>query len=317
MEAIKQVHLIAFNKNETSKVHTIKAPPFELKITPPREQENLLPVAFHEWRCADESVWCSFHRIDNSYLLRFPDNADFRINPKSIEIQCFPVPGTTNATINQLYLNQVLPLVQSLTGESVFHAGAIVVNDLAIAFVGVSGRGKSTLTASFSSNFHEFLTDDGLQIMPTENGYRAFPSHPSIRLWEDSQAAILGPTVEAEEPLEYTDKLRFPAGSQMPHRAVPCPLHRMYFLGDASVLQIKFSKLSPQEAMVELIKHSFILDVENREIMAKHFDAISKLCTQGIFYRLDYPRSYDQLANLRQSILEHAGLANKKSASSA
>ena len=279
----------------------------ELRIEIHREQQEL-SVPFHQWLSADGSIWCSFHRSQNGFLLRFPNQADFKIYSDGSIVQCWPMLGVATANINQLYLNQILPLVQSHSGELVFHASSIAVNDHAIVFVGTSGRGKSTLAASFSNNHYQFLTDDGLLIQKVGTLYQVAPSHPSIRLWEDSQLAILGDDVLPEAPLDYTSKLRFPATNRMLHCEKPCKLHRVYFLGDKVIEEVKFTKLTAQEAMVELIKHSFLLDVEDRRTMSSHFSAVSKMCTLDIYYRLDYPRHYDQLANTRRIILEHAGL---------
>ena len=289
----------------------------ELHILAPKEQRKLLLTPFHRWTFADLSDWCCFYRVNGNYLLRFPELADFTIDSHTLDVHCTPTPNVSSATITQLYLNQILPVVQSKSGELVFHASAIVADGLAIAFVGITGRGKSTLTASFSNNGFQFLADDGLLIKRLEADYHALPSHASLRLWEDSQAAVLGTTAKPEDPLEYTSKLRFPASHEMPHYNKSCRIRRIYFLGDLETSKIEFRKLSPQEAMVELIKHSFLLDIDDRKTMATHFDAVSKLSTLDVFYRLDYPRNYDELANVRSQILVHAMLDSNRSASTA
>jgi hypothetical protein len=278
----------------------------ELQILNAREQSELLLPSFHQWVAEDESVWCAFHRIENDYLLRFPGLADFRIDSLNSCVQCWPVPDIATASIHQLYLNQVIPLLLSHQGKLVFHASAIEIDGLAIAFVGVSGRGKSTLAASFSRNQYRFLTDDSLILERTNNNYQVVPSHPSIRLWDDSQVAVLGPKAQSESPVDYTSKLRFSSNRQMAFCETQCQLHRIYFLGDASASEIQFAMLSHQEAMIELIKHSFLLDVEDREMLKNHFAAVSQLASLPIFFKLDYPRDYSGLENLRQAIVKHA-----------
>jgi hypothetical protein len=280
----------------------------ELQILIAREQAKLLFAPFHQWATEDDLVWCQFYRVGSNYLLRFPDLADFIINSQNSSVQCWPVPDTAAATINQLYLNQLLPLLLSHQGKLVFHASAIEVDGLGIAFVGVSGRGKSTLAASFSSNHYRFLTDDGLLLEKTDDGYQVLPSHPSIRLWDDSQSAVLRPEASSEAALNYTSKLRFPASRDMVFCDNPCPLRRIYFLGDANASEIQFAILSPQEAMVELIKHSFLLDIEDRKMLKTHFNAVSDLASLPIFFKLDYPRDYSELENLRHCVVQHAKL---------
>lgn len=285
----------------------------ELLIEATREQPELAPAPFHKWSDANDTDWCRFYRVDNDYLLRFPDLADFKIDSESSAVRCWPAPNAAMATINQIYLNQVVPLVQSRKAKLVFHGGAIVANDLAIAFVGVSGRGKSTLTASFANNGFPFLTDDGLLVKHISDNYFVAPSHASIRLWDDSHMAVLGPKAESEAPLDHTPKLRFPANRTMAHHQNLCKLHRIYFLGDPDAngecSEIKITRLSAQRALVELIKNSFLLDIEDKKMLTFHFDELSKLSTRGIFYQLDYPRDYAELATVRQSIINHAGIS--------
>ncbi|MGH8107780.1 MAG: hypothetical protein ACREO1_03555 [Arenimonas sp.] len=289
----------------------------ELFIVTAREQTNFSFEPFHVWSDANSNAWCCFYRVENDYLLRFPDLADFKIDAESSQVCCWPAPNTAMATINQLYLNQVVPLVQSRKAKLVFHGGAIVADNKALAFVGVSGRGKSTLTASFSITNFPFLTDDGLLVKLICDDYFVTPSHPSIRLWDDSQLAVLDPHAKSEVPLDYTTKLRFPANKTMSHHQDLCKLHRIYFLGDpdAGCTEIKITKLSAQRALVELIKNSFLLDIEDKKMLTEHFDELSKLSLRGLFFELNYPRDYAELANVRAAILQHAGISGKIAAS--
>ena len=143
--------------------------------------------SFHTWAFPDGTPWTEFYRENGGYLLRFPDLADFRVSADGLEVTGFPVPGVSESTSQHLYLNQVLPLVLSKLGKLVFHASAVEVPGGAVAFAAESGRGKSTLAASFAVNGFRFLTDDGLVLEPVADGYQVQPSHPSIRLWEDSE----------------------------------------------------------------------------------------------------------------------------------
>jgi hypothetical protein len=177
----------------------------------------------------------------------------------------------------------------------------------AIVFVGESGRGKSTLAASFAVSGHRFLTDDGMVLEPTETGYEALPSHPSIRLWNDSEAALIPATAGRAPPVSYTSKARFLAGAGLVFCAEPRPLRRVYFLGDGSAGAIELTALTPAQALVEWVKHSFLLDIEEQPRLASHFDQVAMLANQPIHYRLDYPRRFEDLARIRQAIVEHAG----------
>jgi hypothetical protein len=263
-------------------------------------------ASFHTWAFPDGTPWTEFYRENGGYLLRFPDLADFRVSTDGLEVTGFPVPGVSEPTSQHLYLNQVLPLVLSKLGKLVFHASAVEVPDGAVAFAAESGRGKSTLAASFAVNGFRFLTDDGLVLEPVATGYQVQPSHPSIRLWADSEEVLIAPEVKTAPALSYTSKSRFLAGEAIGFCDQPRPLRRMYFLGDGNTETIRFHRISAAEALVEWVKHSFLLDVEERPRLASHFDQVVNLANQPIHYRLDFPRRFEDLPRVREAILDHA-----------
>lgn len=281
----------------------------EFAIGPAREPAPL-PEPFHAWRLPDGTPWTEFHRDVGGYRLRFPDLADFVVSADGRRVRCEPAPDATDAVVEQLYLNQVLPLALSKQGRLVFHASAVEVDGGALAFVGVSGRGKSTLAAGFAIDGRGFLTDDGLVVERATHGHVALPSHPSIRLWQDSEEALLAPDTPVAPALSYTSKARFLAGGQLAFCAAPRPLRRVYFLGDGGADDVAIRPLSGSEAMIEWVRHSFLLDVEEQPRLASHFDQVAALANEPIHFALDYPRRYDALARVRAAIVAHAQLGS-------
>lgn len=277
----------------------------DFRIAPGRVQPPIAPGPFHTWADPNGSIWTEFYRADGGYLLRFPELADFQVSGDGRVVTCLPAPASSESTAKHLYLNQVLPLVLSKLGELVFHASAVEVAGGAIAFVGESGRGKSTLAASLAIAGFRLLTDDGLLVEEGAHGYEAWPSHPSIRLWEDSQASLIAPGAKTAPALHYTSKARFLAGDDLTFCDQPRPLRRVYFLGDASA-DLSIRPMTAAEALVAWVKNSFLLDVEEKPRLASHFDQVTRLAKEPIHYRLDYPRRFEDLPRIRQAIVEHA-----------
>jgi hypothetical protein len=275
-------------------------------MAPAQPQAPLNASAFHEWTFPDGRQWAQFFRTEAGYLLRFPDLADFQISRDGTKVTSSPAPDVSDDTIQHLYLNQVQPLALARQGKFVFHASAVEIESGAVAFLGESGRGKSTLAASFATSGFRFLADDGLVVEPDNGGYQVMPSHPSIRLWNDSEQALIGDSVTKAPPLEYTSKARFLASDGIHFCDHPRHLHRVYFLGDGTPQQPVFERLIAADALIELVKHSFLLDIEEREMLAAQFDELSRLVRQPIYYRLDYPRRFEDLAQVRQAIMNHA-----------
>jgi len=278
----------------------------ELHLQSARPQPPVAHPPFHTWTFPDGTRWTEFHRTNGGYLLHFPELADFQVSADALHVTGFPAPEVSDATVQHLYLNQVLPLVLSKLGKRVFHASAVEISEGAIAFVAESGRGKSTLAASFAVNGFRFLTDDGLVLEPGVQGFEALPSHPSIRLWADSEDALIPPAARRAPPVHYTAKARFLADEDLAFCTQPRPLRRVYFLGDGRAETVTFERLRPAEALVEWVKHSFLLDIEEKPRLASHFDQVAKLANQPIHYRLDYPRRFEDLARVRETIVAHA-----------
>ena len=270
-----------------------------------RAQTSLPRAPFHEWVLSDGTPSTQFYRDGSGYLLRFPGLADYQVSADGRDVFCCPVPGVSDETTRHLYLNQVLPLALSRQEKLVFHASAVDVGGAAVVFAGESGRGKSTLAASFATSGSPFLTDDGLVIEERAAEYWVAPSHPSIRLWDDSRQALVRLGAPTAEPVPFTSKTRFLAGDEIPFCNEPRPLRRVYFLGDATSPRVSIEQVSRSDALIELVKHSFLLDIQARELIAAHFDRLSRLVAPGIYFKLDYPRTYESLPDVRRAVLEH------------
>lgn len=267
-------------------------------------QLGLERAGYQEWTLPDGRLWTQFHRMNDGFLLRFPGLADYELDAGAATVHCFPVPGVSEDTVWHLYYNQVLPLALSHQGQLVLHASAVEIEGQAVAFLGASGKGKSTLAASFASSGFPFLTDDGLVLDYLDAaGWLALPSQPSIRLWNDSQRALIAPDAPVAPPLEFTTKGRFLSNPALAYSSEPRPLARLYLLGDGSATAPTLQAVPPSEALIELVKHSFLLDIDERQMLAAHFDELASLVAKVPCVRFDYPRTFDTLPQVRACLL--------------
>ena len=274
-----------------------------------RTQQRLAASPFLETSLPDGEPWMAFYRRGSDYLVRFNGLVDFEISSTGTEVITHTVPGVSSHTIEHLYQNQALPLALSLQKKLVLHGSAVEIGDRAVAFLAESGRGKSTLAASFSSNGFRFLTDDGLLIDKMDDGYIIRPSHPSIRLWDDSREAIAHSSSLAAPPIDYNAKARILADEKFQFCAEDRPLGHVYFLGDGSSADISITDVSSQQAVIEMLKHCFLLGVDEREILTHNFQRLAELSRSPIFFRLDYPRRYDILDQVREAVVKHVHLS--------
>ena len=273
---------------------------------PARLQAPIAEAAFHQWTAANDAVWTFFYRQPTGYLLRFPEMADFEVSANGCQVRGWPAIGAAPSTLGHLYLNQVLPLAMSRQGKLMLHGSAVEIDGHGVAFIGESGRGKSTLAASFATGGSRFLTDDGLHLEWTGGECQIVPSHPSIRLWEDSQEALISDTAAVAPALDFTTKSRLLAGPDIAFCDQARALRRIYFLGDGDASVPTMERLRPAEALICLAKNSFLLDIEAQDMLARHFDGVSRLAQLPIYFSLDYPRRYEALSQVREAIIQHA-----------
>lgn len=246
-------------------------------------------------------LWLEVFRRTDRYVLRFHNLADFEWCAITNLVRCWPIGGVAQVAIDHLFLNQVSPMITAHMGGMVIHASAVSIASGCVGFSGASGRGKSTLAASFSASGCQFLTDDGLQITITDDVCLAHPSHASIRLWGDSEAAVFGDRADVASAA----KARIVAGDHLPHLANPRPLDHIFLLGDEPVRRVQISEVDRQSAFMELVKHSFILDAKDSHRISRHFEQVTELVSRIGFSRLDYPRDFKQLAVVRREVIDH------------
>lgn len=278
----------------------------DFKIIAQRDQKSEFGSPFYEWTFPDGTRAAEFYRLSNGYLLRFPGLADFEVEEQGLKVSCFPARDVIDATPEHLFQNQVLPVILGNAGGFVFHGGAVEIGDGAVAFIGQSGRGKSTLVASFASSGYRMLADDGLILEPCDGGFLVAPGQPSVRLWDDSEEILSEADVERATALHFTTKTRFLAGSGLAYCDQRRPLRAAYFLGDGSAGDVVFRKLSKAETLMGWTKHSFLLDVEDPAIVASHFQRVAAITDALVGYELDYPRRLEALGPVREAIIRHA-----------
>lgn len=265
----------------------------------PAHQAPLELACFQMWGDSSEALTAGFYRLHGGdFLLRFPDHADFVISATG-GVECIPTPQAGEGW-RGIFEQQVQPLLLSLRGEQVFHGGAVAIGDQAIAFLGPSGRGKSTLTTAFARRGHAFLGDDCLHLDLAGPRVQVYPHADHVRLWEDS-AAALGEGAAAYVP--GSPKPRLAAGERLPHCDRALPLARVYLLGEGDVDAPEVGTVSPYQQLIGWTANAFVLDIKNPDVLRRNLAAGARLVGEVPMRRLDYPRRYELLDDVVDAVL--------------
>lgn len=264
---------------------------------PVQEQAELAEEPFDKWVTPDGGVAAEFRRTADGYLLRFPDQADFSISLDEMVVR--GVPAADDAPLETLYRNAILPIIGNHLGELHMHGSAVETPWGAIAFMGLSRRGKTTLAGAFAKSGHPFLTEDTVSLDRSGEAYQLRPQRPVLRLFADSAAHLLGTSSDGSED---DSKAEIAAGDALPFASQPAPLRAIFLLGPGESETIAIEKLSEAEALTQLIQNAFVLDVEDKPRLRAHFGRIAALAGTVPCHALDYPRSYEQLPAVIEAV---------------
>ena len=168
-----------------------------------------------ELRNSNGKVFYRLTRDEGRALLRYPGLCDFSGDRDLREVTAHLRPGGDPGLIPVLAAGALLAVHLMLRHRLVLHASAVRLERQAVAFVGASGMGKSTLAAAMCGIGCELVADDvlhvdgALRVHPgsTETRLRmgareladAAPSH-AVRTTADGRLA-LRPAAQVREPL--------------------------------------------------------------------------------------------------------------------
>jgi hypothetical protein len=272
-----------------------------------RDQPEIGRAPYDSWRTADGfDDSAQFHRQpDGSYLVRFPGQADFSIDLAASAVRCVPASEDQLDAAQSLFHNAIQPLIGNHLGGLFLHGSAVSLASGAgaIAFLGDSRRGKTTLAGGFAKAGHPFLTEDTVELQPSGGRYAVQPTRPVLRLFSDSAHHLLG---EAGALAKSSTKSALEAGQHLPFAARPEHLRAIYFLGPGESSGVSIERLASPAALAEVMRHAFILDVGDKPRLRGHFQRLGELAGQIPCYSLDFPRIYEQLTQVIQQVADHA-----------
>lgn len=126
-----------------------------------------------------------FQAGPNEFLLRVDGVARYYVKNGS-HITIMPEQSAHEDDILLFLMGSVMGALLHQRNILVLHAGAIAVNGKSVIFSGISGVGKSTLTAGFHRRGYTFLADD-LCAVNTASGHPSVISGFSrLKLWADT-----------------------------------------------------------------------------------------------------------------------------------
>lgn len=229
----------------------------------------------------------------------FNDIGAFLIS-NGCKIKLIPAQDACERRIRLALVGTVMAILLYQRGFLVLHASAVEINGGAVAFLGVSGQGKSSTAAAFQAHGYDFLTDDVAPVTLSQSVATIAPGFPQMKLSPET-AAALDYDFESLRRLYVDDKKRGYRPIQN-FAQLPSPILRIYVLADDPEFGIE--PLSPKESVMELVRHSrpTTLRVSGG---TPHFMQCTALAKEHTLYRLKRPRNLALLSQLVQMVEDH------------
>lgn len=271
----------------------------------------------HHWIDGDE-VLLSLALHEDGYWLRVPDYADFLVRLQPCSVMVSPEAQALDvATLEHLLVDQVLPRVLAQLGGTLVHASTVRIGGRHVLFLGPSGWGKSTLAGLLYRAGHPVLSDDCVQLVAAPSGrFHAVPTYPSLRLNADSLQAVFPGQVETAPVASYSNKRRIPIASPGQVDG-PAKVDALYLLGDPAQAgdEVRIAPAAPAAACLALIRHSFRLDLGDRQASAMQLRQCGAIAEAVPAFTLDYPRDHARHAELLETLLAHVDTLSTSSTS--
>lgn len=183
-------------------------------------------------------------------------------------------------------LGPVLGFALRLRGVVCLHASAVEIDGRAVAFVGASGAGKSSIAAAFARQGRAVLCDDVMPVAESDGAFHAHPAYPRLRLWPDAVESLFGSADALPRIVQNWDK-RFVdlAAEPFRFRASRLPLAAIYVL-EPSDGSAHIATLSSREALLSLIAATYANGLVEGPLRAAEFGIVARLVDSVAVRRL-------------------------------
>jgi len=223
----------------------------------------------------DGEPWYSAYRTkDGGYLLDFHGTCRFVMSADLRDVSVHDIVGAQPGVSDVLTAGGMLAFQLYVREHTVLHGSAVQIGDGALAFVGVSGQGKSTMATLQCADGARLITDDVLRVDTIDDSpaVRLGATELRLRKGADSLAAQFeGGVPVARVSADDRQVLRLPddADDRLPLRAIVIPIPNRV---DAS---LHVEQLPKAEAGFVILNFARLSGWIDADIIKRHFQQVT------------------------------------------
>jgi hypothetical protein len=251
-----------------------------------------------------------WYRIANlrsgATFMHFPLLSDFLVSGDGRRISALQAETACYEAFQTYLLTHAMSYAMLELGIEHLHATCVLVGDAAIAFLGDSGYGKSTLAATFLRSGYSVITDDLLVLKVEPNQAYVAPGLPHIKMYPDTAQRIWGSGIHGERMNHLTDKVIIPLRSDQ-HSQNSARLRCFYVLGPpaarAERSAIEITPIHRREAFVELCKAGFNSYMSKPERLSRQFEFATRVASIVPVKQLRFGQGIELLYAVRDAVI--------------
>ena len=257
----------------------------------------------------DDSHWINTHVLSCGWCYaRYEGMFDFLISPSGDHIVYRLLSEVSLESFQTYALGRIFSFALVKKGYEPLHAATVVVNQRAVAFLGASTFGKSSLAACFVAAGYPLLTDDVLRLEEQGGSYVAFPGPPRLKLLPRVAHLYLG-DIFAGVPINHRCLHPKRVFSLAPPQtcATPAPLGAIYAVTAPRKVyrkqKITIAAMPAVEALVKVLTFTHNHHLTGKERLVRQFEAARRLVDKVPVRLLSYPRILEALPEVKAAIL--------------
>lgn len=264
--------------------------------------------------CTDPGSGTTWYRFavadDGRHHLRFNRTCDVVVAADLRRAVVHLVDGADPGLASVLLNGAVLSYVVSALGHPVLHGSAVQVGDRAVAFVGHSGMGKSTMATLMCADGARLVTDDVLRLdLPPGGGALCRLGAVEVRLRKgaDDLIARFGSLPGQRRTSDDREALRLLAAEEdlLPLAAIVLP--RPDRMNDA----VRVQQLSPLKAVLNMLMFPRLVGWQDAAALSRQLEHLRAVCERVPVFVADVPWGPPFPQDVASDLLAAVGLQGR------
>ncbi|HMK34285.1 MAG TPA: hypothetical protein VK463_04395 [Desulfomonilaceae bacterium] len=204
-----------------------------------------------------------------------------------------PCEGLDDTALGLLAQGPGISVLLHQKGYVTLHASCVATDRGAVAFMGISGSGKSVLATALHAAGYGLVSDDVTVINPDGDVPIVYPGYPRCHLLPEA-AEHFGYDGTKEESSIMQDKITYDA--RQGFSIAPVALRCVYVLAEGPEMRIE--PMSSHQALFELVRHSYWIRFVHDSRPSSYFLQCGKICEKVPVRILSRPKSMNMMPEL-------------------